>query len=108
MQEALAAALAHSVGAVLVVADHRRIAAVRRIALEAGVPKKFLGADMVLGALLDLAREDSEELQQQQNDDDEEEEDEEVAGLTANAATPPLVIFLADKARPFCQVSRQK
>lgn len=55
MQEALAAALAHSVGAVLIVADHRRIAAVRRMALEAGVPKKYLGGGMVMGALVEMA-----------------------------------------------------
>ena len=44
MQEALAMALAHSVNGVLLIADRRRIAAVRRMALEEGVPKKFLGA----------------------------------------------------------------
>jgi hypothetical protein len=86
MQEVLALALAHSVGGALVVADHRRVAAVRRLALDAGVPKRFLGHDIVMGALLDLMRDGAD-------------------GEPALAGRP-LVLFLADKARPFLQVSR--
>lgn len=91
VQEALAAALAHSVRGRLLVADHRRVAAIRRIALEHGVPKAFLSTDDVMGALLALVRDTEGPAAQ---------------GAVGQGQEPagPYVVFLADRARYFMQV----
>jgi hypothetical protein len=92
MQETLAAALAHSMGANLLIADHRRLAAIRRTALEAGVPSKMLSRARVMSALLDLVQDASSVNHQPINE----------------ALSGPYVVFLADKGRWLSQVKNRR
>lgn len=92
MQETLAAALAHSMGAKLLIVDHRRLAAIRRTALEADVPSKLLSRVRVMSALLDLVQDASSVNHQPSNE----------------TWSGPYVVFLADKGRWLSQVKNQR